>query len=181
MDVLECVAQEDSCLPKKQVFGSGTYLDSQRLRNILAQKLNIAEQSIQTYVLGEHGDSQIVAWSIAQIAGIPILDFPGISEKELDIIATQTRDKVYELIDCKGSTFYGIAACLADICSCILFDQKRIIPISSYHEKYQSCFSLPTVLGESGIEEVLPVKLNDKEQHLLEQSADKIKTMLKDI
>lgn len=181
MDVLECVAQEESGLPKKQVLGSGTYLDSQRLRNILAQKLNIAEQSIQAYVLGEHGDSQFVAWSIAQIAGIPILDFPGITEKELETIATQTKNKVYELIECKGSTFYGIAACLADICSCILFNQKRIIPISSYHEKYQSCFSLPTVLGESGIEEVLPVKLNQKEQQLLEQSAEKIKTMLKDI
>ncbi|TET06152.1 L-lactate dehydrogenase [Candidatus Dependentiae bacterium] len=181
VDILTYYAQQITDLPKNQIFGSGTFLDSQRLRGILSKKLNIAEQSIQAYVLGEHGDSQFVAWSNMNIAGIPLLDFPIFSSKDLDVMADETKNRVYEIIACKEATFYGIAACVTDICECIIFNQKRIIPLSCFIEKYNVCLSMPAVLGEKGIEQILSIRLSQKEQDLLEKSVKKLKGVIKDL
>jgi len=181
VDVLTYYAQSITDLSKDQIFGSGTYLDSQRLRNILSRKLNIAEQSIEAYVLGEHGDSQFIAWSCMSLAGIPITKFPSFSTGELQKISDTTRNKVYEIIKCKGATFFGIGACVADICENIIFDQKRVMPLSFYNKTLNVCLSMPAVLGSKGIEQKLPIKLNKQEQKELKQSADKIKRMIQDL
>lgn len=175
VDAMTYHAQQISGLPKAQVFGTGTFLDTQRLRGELSEKLSIAQQSIHTYVLGEHGDSQFVAWSSARIAGVPILDFHGITQKDLDQFAKRAREKVYEIIECKGATFFGIAACTAALCENIIFNQKRIAPISVFIERFDVCLSMPAVIGCEGVEKIISIPLSDLENKQLEQSAQKIR------
>ncbi|MFC1845647.1 hypothetical protein ACFLX2_00805 [Candidatus Dependentiae bacterium] len=175
VDAMTFYAQKASELPHRQVFGTGTFLDSQRLRGLISEKLNIAEQSIHAYVLGEHGDSQFPAWSTARIAGLPLLEFRGITEADLDSFAAKARQKVYEIINCKGATFFGIAACVSAICENILFNQKRIAPVSVFAKEFGVYLSMPAVLGSSGIEQIIPVALNEKEKRQMKESADKIK------
>jgi L-lactate dehydrogenase len=179
VDILTLKVQALSGLPKNQVFGSGTFLDTQRLCTILSHKLSISAKSIDTYILGEHGDSQFVAWSSTKIGGIAILDFPNITKKNLDEIATEVKDKAYEIIACKGATYYGIAACVARICKAIIFDQKLVLPLSTYHEEFKLCLSMPVVLGENGIEKILPISLNTNEQKKLIASAEQLTLLIK--
>jgi len=179
VDILTLHAQNLVKLPKKQVFGSGTFLDTQRLRGIIAEKINIAEQSIHAYILGEHGDTQFPAWSCARVAGIPLLDFPQLTEKDLDFIAEKTRQQAYEIIACKGATYYGIAACVAAICENILFDQKRVLPLSCYIDEFNICLSMPVVLGKNGIEQILSMPLNQQEQESLAYSAKQLRALIK--
>lgn len=172
VDILTYLAQELSGLPKKQIIGSGTYLDTQRVRGLLAEQLNIARESIDMYVIGEHGDSQVCAWSSAHINGVPLLQFPDIHQSNLQQIAQRTREYAYKIIECKGSTYYGIAACVAHICTIILYDKKEIIPVSWYHKEYDICFSLPAVIGRNGVEKIIPITLNATEKQQLQQSIE---------
>jgi len=177
VDILTLDAQKFSGLPRNQVFGSGTFLDTQRLCGILSKKLNIAIQSIDAYILGEHGDTQFPVWSTANIAGIPILNFPQINTKVLNQIAEETRKKAYEIISCKGATYYGIAACIATICQTIILNQKLVIPLSCYISSFNICLSMPATLGAEGIEQILPVPLNEIEQQQLVRSAEYLQKM----
>ncbi len=179
VDALTYYAQQLNGLPKNQIFGTGTLLDSLRLRVTLAQKLGIAQESIDAHVLGEHGDSQFVAWSSAHVAGIPLTQFTGVSADELVRIEKETQQKAYDIIACKGSTFYGIASCVSLMCESIIFDQKRVLPLSTYHENFGVCFSLPVVLGEKGIEKTLPIRLNEQEQKKLKASAHALSEAIK--
>jgi len=178
LDSLTLLAQSLSGLPRNQVFGTGTFLDTLRLHEIIAQKLNIAPQSINAYVLGEHGDSQFAAWSSAEIAGIPIAEYPGIEQKDLEQFAQQVKDKAYNIIACKGSTSFGIATCIAAICEAIIFNQKIIMPLSTYIQKYKVCLSMPTVLGENGIENILTIPLSENEQQKLLYCAQQLQSLL---
>ena len=161
--------------PRNLIFGSGTYLDTQRLKGYVSQKVGIAPESIHTYMLGEHGDSEFAVWSTAHIAGNPFSSFKELTQDMLIKMAQETRDKAYEIIQCKGSTYFGIGACVAIICKAIIFDKKKVLPLSFYHEEHQICFSLPVVLGVNGIEKLFDIPLNDQEQTLLAQSIEKIK------
>lgn len=178
LDPLTMLAQKLSGLPTHQVFGTGTFLDTLRLRGLIAKKTNVAPSSVNAYVIGEHGDSQCIAWSSADIAGTPITEFPGIEQKDLDLMAQQVKDKVYEIIQCKGSTSFGIAACVTAMCEAIVFNQKIVMPLSTYIEQYKTCFSMPTVLGENGIETILSIPLNDDEQKKLSNSAQQLYNLL---
>ncbi len=177
VDAITYFAQQFSDLPKTQVFGSGTFLDTQRLRGQLSKRLHIAEQSIHAYILGEHGDSQFAAWSCARIAGIPLDKF-GLTEQDLSVIAKETRNKAYEIIAYKGSTYYGIATCVAAICRTIIFNQNRVTPLSCYTQEFDICLSLPVILGREGIRKILKLPLNEIEQKQLAQSAESIKKIL---
>jgi len=178
LDPLTAFAQKLCDLPKNQLFGTGTLLDTLRLRNIVAQKIGIAATAVNAYVIGEHGDSQLATWSSADIAGTPIAQFPGIHEADLELFAQQTKDKAYEIIGCKGSTYFGIAACVASMCEAIMFDQKIVMPLSTYISEYETCLSLPVILGENGIEKVLPIPLNNNEQKKLSCSAQHLRDLL---
>lgn len=175
LDALTALAQSISGLPRSQVFGSGTFLDTLRLRGIIAEKLNIARKSVHAYVVGEHGDSQIVAWSCAEIAGTPIAQFPGIEHADFESIAQHVKDTAYEIIACKGSTHFGIAACVAHMCEAIVFDQKLIMPLSTYIQDYDVVFSMPCVLGENGIEKIISIPLSESERKKLEISAQELR------
>ncbi len=175
LDALTELAQSISGLPRNQVFGTGTFLDTLRLRGIITEKINIARKSVHAYVIGEHGDGQCVTWSSAEIAGTSLLQFPGMDVQTCDAIAQQVKDTAYEIIACKGSTHFGIAACVAAICEAIIFDQKLVMPLSTYIQEYDTVFSMPVILGENGIEKILSISLSDDERKKLEKSAQELK------
>lgn len=177
VDILTRLVQELSGLPRNQVFGSGTLLDTQRLRGLISKKIQVDPRSIHLYVLGEHGDSQCVAWSSADVGGSSLLQFPQLTQKELDAMAVQARQKAYDIIACKGSTSFGIAACVAAYCQNILLDQKRIVPVSCFVESLGVCLSMPAVLGRNGIEQILNIPLDATERAALEQSAHVVQSM----
>lgn len=178
VDLITHQAQQIADLPYNQVFGSGTFLDTQRLHSIIAHKLHISEQSVDAYILGEHGDTQFAAWSSAKIGGIPALNYPGLTEKDLHTIAMDVKNKAYEIISCKGATYYGIAACVARMCKAIIFDQKLVLPLSVYNEQFDTCLSMPVVLGENGVEKILPIELSSNEQAALIASANQLKKLM---
>ncbi len=168
VDILTWYAQQLIDLPTSQIFGSGTLLDSQRLRNLIAQRVHVAEQSIHAYIIGQHGDHQVAALSAGSIAGTPLTDFLDI--KSLRALADEAKQKVYEIISCKGWTCYGVASCVAAVCEDILFDQNRIVPVSCYIDDYKVTISMPAVIGASGIKQIIPPALNSDEQSALEAS-----------
>ncbi|CAG8449461.1 12046_t:CDS:10, partial [Cetraspora pellucida] len=150
VDVLTQIAQKLSGLPEKQVFGSGTFLDSARLRLKLASMLGIAENAIHSYVLGEHGDSQIIAWSSAQVGGKPLLDFPEVQNLDKEVVAKEIASKAYKIIELKGATYFGIAGCVS---------------------------IMPVVLGNQGIERIVDVSLSEEEKNKLRRSALTLKSI----
>lgn len=175
LDVLTLHAQELAGIARSQIFGTGTFLDSLRLRKLIAQKIDVAEESIHAYILGEHGDTQFPAWSLAHVDGVPLAQFPALTLPVLEDFAQQARDKAYEIISCKDATFFGIAACVAKMCHAILFDQKLVLPLSTYQEEFGVCLSMPAVLSKNGIEKQLDVDLTSGEQEKLERSAQALK------
>ncbi len=130
VDILTHLAQKITKLPKSQVFGSGTGLDTARLRTILAQKFNVSPQDINGYVMGEHGDSEFVAWSTVTIGGMPV-DKLKLKAADKKRIEKDVREKAYKIINCKGATFYGIGTVISDILEAIFYDQHKIMPIST--------------------------------------------------
>ena len=180
LDALTALAQSISGLPRNQVFGTGTYLDTLRLRGIIAEKTNVSRESVHAYVIGEHGDSQCVAWSCAEIAGTPLTQFPGLNIQDFEKIAQQVKNTAYDIIACKGSTHFGIASCIAHICEAIIFDQKLVLPLATYNQEYETVLSLPVILGENGIEKIISMPLNDDEQKQLKNSAMQLQQLMKE-
>lgn len=178
VDILTFIAQKISGLPRNQIFGSGTLLDTNRLLYLISNKVGISQKSIQAFVLGEHGDSQFVAWSSAHIAGIPLLNFPGLSTLELHRMAGIAKNKVYDIIAAKGSTAFGVASCVSAYCESIIGDTKTVIPVSCYIEKYDFCMNMPAVIGKEGIKQILIPSLNDEEHAQLHNSAHIFKKYL---
>lgn len=178
VDILTYYAQQISNLPKNQIFGTGTFLDTQRIRRIIAQKLNVADQSVHAYTLGEHGESQFVAWSSANIAGKSLLDFPEINKNVLNDYSEIARNKVYEIIKCKGATFFGIATCISAMCENILFDRKYVMPLSVYNKEFNVCMSMPCVLGLQGIDKVIQIPLDKNEKELFKISGQKLRNVI---
>jgi len=178
VDVLTYIAQKLSGLPRKQVFGSGTFLDSSRLRCVLAQELRVSETAVHAYVLGEHGDSQFIAWSSAHVGGIPVLDFPQVQLMSRDAVAKQVSGKALEIIGLKGATAFGIGACVSLLCESIFLNQRHIRPLSVYVEKLGVVLSMPSVLGSQGIEEVFDVPMNDDEREKLAESVKTLKGIM---
>ena len=181
VDVMAYCAEQLSGLPKQQVFGTGTLLDTQRLRGIISKHVSVAEQSVQAYVLGAHGAVQFAAWSCASIAGIPATQYPGMKTDILDKMIQETTNRVYEIIECKDATYYGIAACVADICECIIFNQRRALPLSSFVPEFGVSLNLPVILGERGIETIVPIPLTDNERQDLKKAADHLNGLIKTI
>ncbi len=175
VDILTRLVQELSELPTRQIFGAGTFLDTERLRMLISNELVIAPESIDLCVIGEHGDSQVVAWSCAMIAEVPLLQFPGLTKNQLDAMAQKTKEKAYDVIACKGSTSFGVAACIALYCQTIITDTKQIIPVSCFNPLYGIYMSMPAVLGAAGVEQVISLSLSNDERVALESSVQLLK------
>lgn len=172
VDVLTTVAINLTTLPKHQIMGSSTWLDTQRLRRIVGNKIGIAPESLDLFVIGEHGDAQYVSWRNAPSIAEKF------SEKEKADIEYSTRNTVQEIICAKGVTCYGVAACVADVCRAIIFDEKRIIPVSTYVHGYDVCFGTPALIGRNGVEKIIDFKPNAVEQEVLANAARIVKEML---
>ena len=190
VDILTWVTLKLSGFPKERVIGSGTVLDTGRFKYLVGKHLNVDPRTVHSYIIGEHGDSEVAVWSSASIGGLPIDDFCEIIGYESHAenrkkIADEVRNSAYEIIKRKGSTYYGIASAVVRICECILRDEHSILPISSFiHAHYGLdgvCMSVPTIVGEKGVEKVLDIRLNEEEQHLLGESYKALSTVLKEV
>ncbi|KIW71764.1 L-lactate dehydrogenase [Phialophora macrospora] len=181
VDILTYFCQKFSGLPQGQIIGSGTFLDSARLRGILAAKLGVDAGSVDAYVLGEHGESQMVAWSCVTIGAVPLDQclLPG-TAIDRKAVATETKDKAAKIIEAKGATAYGIGALSAAICKSILFDQRNVRPISHWVDDLGCCLSLPVVLGRRGIVRSLKIPINQEEESLLLKSADVLRKLIQE-
>ena len=177
LDLLTWYAHKHFELEASRMFGAGTFLDTQRLKHLLASHLSVAEESIQASIIGEHGDSQVVAWSSVSIGGNHAEKW-GITKEMQQKYADAVKNEAYEIIQAKGATVYGIATCVATLCEIIIFNKKAIVPVSWYHEKYQVCLSLPVVLGNQGVERVADLALTDEENKQLGKSAMLLKEQL---
>lgn len=184
VDILTHVAQKMSGLPRNRVFGSGTVLDTARLKFLLGRHLNVDNRNIEAYIIGEHGDSEIPVWSSANVGGVPIHDFCEMwgfynHEKAMEEIANGVKNSAYEIIRKKKATYYGIAMGVQRICEVIVRDEKSILPVSIYLDGEfgleGATLSLPSIVGKDGIEKIVPISLSDEEQKALAHSADVLK------
>lgn len=177
VDVLTQVAQKESDLPERKVIGTGTLLDTARLTSVLSEKLRVQPLSIHAYMIGEHGDSQIAAWSSAQIGGIKLREFSNES-KSLDYekVLQTVRRAAPEIVARKGYTSYGISTSIEIICKTILLDEKKVIPVSvmtkGEHGIAGVCLSLPCVIGSEGVERIVEIPLDKSELEGLKASAN---------
>ncbi|KAJ6193473.1 l-lactate dehydrogenase-like protein [Bipolaris maydis] len=181
VDILTYFARKMSGLPESQVLGTGTSLDSARLRGVLAEKAEVAPNSIDAYVLGEHGDSQFIAWSSATIGTTPLsLALPPstLTEDFKASISAHTRGAAGAIIAAKGCTAFGIGNIAASICKYILFDSRSVRPLSFYQPELGCCLSMPAVIGRKGIIRAMPIQLDEKEQAQLEASAKGLRRVI---
>jgi len=184
VDVLSYVTQKVSGLPKAQVIGSGTILDTARFKFELAQEFGVSPWSVDAQIIGEHGDSELAIWSQANIAGQPLYnllnDNPD-KQHRIDEIFTNTRDAAYEIIQSKGATYYGIAMGLVRITQAILKNQNVVLPVSSYLEgeyKQEDVYiGVPTLINRNGAVKVYETQLNSEESEKFENSAIILKDM----
>jgi L-lactate dehydrogenase len=179
VDLITEIVTKISGLPPARVIGSGTILDTARFRALLGEHLGIAPQSVHAYVLGEHGDSEVLIWSSSKAAGVPIETFASQTDKHLTSEAkTQIEEKVrraaYRIIEGKKATYYGIGAGLASIVKAIRDDERIVLTLSSLNttlSKFdRACFSLPRVLGTQGIVSTIEPNLDDHELTALQKS-----------
>ncbi len=184
-DVMTYVALKKSGLPKYQVFGTGTTLDSSRFRYLLAQKFGVAPDSMAAYLVGEHGDSEVPVLSHANLMGENIASFKEFDPALMEEAYQHTKNAAAEIICKKGATYYAIALAVSRIVRAILYDENHIFPLSSLltgqYGLEDVCLSLPTVIGRSGIKKVLEIKLNDEELSKLRQSAKTISETIKSV
>ena len=190
VDILTYTAVKLSGLPENRVIGSGTVLDTARLKYALGEHLEVDSRSVHSFIIGEHGDSEIVAWSSTNVSGIPVNDFCELRghfnhEEAMHRIADDVKNSAYDIIEKKGATYYGIAMSVKRICECIMRDEKSILPISSMmHGEYgieDVCLSTLTLVGPNGIQGKVPMRMNQKEIEQLKKSADALKEVIAQI
>lgn len=185
VDVLTYAALQLSGLPAQRIIGSGTILDTARFRTLLSQHFGVDTHSVHAHIIGEHGDSEVPVWSLANIAGIKLAEFcqkHGMPDAALQEIFVQTRDAGGAVIQRKGATYYGIAASLVQIVAAIVRDQNTVLSVSSLVRDYYGvndvCLSLPAVLNRSGVKEVLPLQLSEDEVQQLQHSAEVLRSSI---
>ncbi|KAH0830869.1 hypothetical protein AYO21_11682 [Fonsecaea monophora] len=170
VDVLTTLALKLSGLPPSQVIGSGTFVDTVRLRRMLADKFEIAPGPINAYVLGEHGDSQFVAWSHASIDGVPIAEALPPQAFDREELADECKREGQRIVDTKGVIAFGIASVVSSLCSSIIFDRRDVRAVSHFQPDLGCCVSLPVVLGRHGVVKPLPLVLSAEEKAKLAES-----------
>jgi len=177
-------------VPSSRIIGSGTTLDTARFRTLLGRELGVDSHHVHTYVIGEHGDSEVLTWSLTTVANIPLKDF--CRQRGIDLnddvrakIDNNVRRAAYNIIDGKGATYYGIGSALAKICDVILHDQRSIMTVCTPQPEIASVedvtVAMPHMIGGDGIIDSFPLPLSDKEQSKLHDSASLIRGLLDDL
>jgi L-lactate dehydrogenase len=190
VDVVTYAALQFSGLPAHRVFGSGTVLDSSRLRFLIAEHTRVAVQNVHAYIAGEHGDSEVPLWSTATIGGVPVKDWDHNGARALDEDARerihhQVVTSAYEIIAGKGATSLAIGLAVARILEAVLHDEHRVLPVTSrldaVHGLSDVCLSMPSVVGRTGVESVLATPLSHDERAALEASAGAVSAVARDL
>ncbi|MFT6996618.1 MAG: L-lactate dehydrogenase [Cryomorphaceae bacterium] len=175
VDVLTYFYQKFTGLPKNRVIGTGTFLDSARLREIIGVKLNLEPKTIHAQVVGEHGDSSVVLWSRATIGGIAIREWEGWRPEYEKEIEDEVRSAAQEIIQRKGATNHAIGLVTATLLKWILRGERRVVTLSMVQEKKSEfgpiALSLPVILSDAGIDKVLKINIDDQEEELLMESS----------
>jgi len=179
LDVMTYLTWKYSGLPSSRVIGSGTILDTSRLRYLIAERLTISPKNVHAYVIGEHGDSEFVPWSNTTVGLQPISKF--IDYDEFDKICEDVKNAAYEIIQRKGATYYGIGMCLVRITNAILGNENSIITVSTYDKENDVYIGLPSIINREGISRRIYLDLTDEEQNKLQNSLDVIKNAIKSL
>ena len=181
VDVMSYFTWKKSGWPATRVIGSGTLLDSARFRYLIGNKLTIDPRSVHAHIIGEHGDSELPLWSLANIAGTDL----ALREEDKQEIFANTRDAAYQIIKAKGATYYAIALALDRICTAILRNEAAVLNVSTlltgYHGINDVYLGIPCIVDRNGVREVLSLNINDEEKSLLHQSASKLKSLVQSI
>ena len=186
LDVMTYVALKLSGFPKNRVIGSGTALDTARLRYLLGEYLQVDPRNVHAYIIGEHGDSEVPVWSLANVAGIKLRDYCPICKVPYNIedfnrLFLKVRNAGYDIIKRKGRTFYAVALAMTKIVESILRNENAVLTVSSYLHEYHGvsniCLSVPTVLNRNGVRETLEIPLDQKEIKDFQESAAIIKNV----
>jgi L-lactate dehydrogenase len=190
VDILTYISLKESRLPSSRVIGSGTILDTSRFRFLLGQHYGVDARSVHAYIIGEHGDSEIPLWSLANIGGVRLQEFAPLQNKqydqtEMDKLFVGVRDAAYEIIKRKGATYYAIGLGLVSIVETILGDYRSVLSVSTLmtgqYGVTDMCLSLPCVVGGNGVEEILTLNLSEEEELGFRLSAEKLKSTLKSL
>ena len=189
VDILTLIALKESGYPSNRVIGSGTVLDTGRFKYLLGEHLDVDSRSVHAFIIGEHGDSELAAWSNARIGGLKVNDFCELRghfnhEQSMKKIFENVRNSAYEIIERKHATYYGIAMAVKRICEAIVRNEKSILPVSSLmtgeYGLNDVVLSIPAVVYETGVQKVIPIELNDEELTKLKDSANILKDIAKD-
>jgi len=187
VDILTYISLKEAGLPQARVIGSGTILDTSRFRFMLGQHYGVDARSVHAYIVGEHGDSEIPLWSLANIGGVRLQEFAPLKNRpynqaEMDGLFCEVRDAAYEIIKRKGSTYYAIGLGLLSIVEAIIGDHRSVLSVSTLMEGQYGvrdiCLSLPCVVGGNGIEEVLTLNISSEEERGFRRSAAKLRGTL---
>ena len=187
VDIMTYVALKLSGYPSHKGIGSGTVLDTARLKYLLIRHLDVDSRSIHAFIIGEHGDSELAVWSAANVSGIPLNHFCELRGyfdhmESMDRIYQSVRDSAYEIIEKKGATYYGVAMAVCRIAESVIRNEHSIMPISVYldglYGLHDICLSIPTVVGQEGAEKVLDIPLDLMEMGKLVYSAEELKKII---
>jgi L-lactate dehydrogenase len=190
VDVLSYAAWKLSGFPSRRVVGSGTVLDTARFRYLLSEHLGLDPRNVHAYVVGEHGDSEVPVWSLANVAGMRLREYCrraqcDVGDDVRDRISHQVRDAAYEVIERKGATYYAVAIALVRIVEAILRDQHTVLSVSNLVPGYYGIddvyLSLPAVIGREGVEQVVELSLAEEEIAALKKSAAALHNVLDEL
>jgi L-lactate dehydrogenase len=189
VDILTYVTLKVSGFSPENVIGSGTVLDTSRFRYLLSEHTGIDARNIHSYIIGEHGDTEVATWSLTSIAGMSMEEFcehcKSCSGDSKTQIYENVKNAAYKIIEKKGATYYAVALGVKRIVECILRNEHSILTVSSLlngqYGIHDVCLSLPTIVTEKGINKVLEIPLNDEEVNLLKHSADSLRSVLNQI
>lgn len=187
VDILTYVTLSLSHFPQNRVIGSGTVLDTARLKQLVGNRLGVDSRNVHTFIIGEHGDSEVAVWSSANVSGVDLDSFCRECSQTCDRLEFRemfenVRDAAYRIIEAKGATYYAIAEAVRRIVSAIVQDEHTILPVSALADGHYGlsdvCMGLPCIIGKNGIEQVLEIPLNAEEEHRLRESASALHTVL---
>lgn len=190
VDVLTRLAQKYADLPECRVFGSGTVLDTARLRYLLGEHLSVDNRAVHAFIIGEHGDSEIPVWSSATVSGMPLNAFCEMRgfydhENAMREIGERVKNSAYEIIARKRATYYGIAMAVQRICEAVMRDERSVLPVSAaFHGEFgieDATMSIPAVVGAQGVETVVPISLSKEEWTRLHYSAEMLRGICRDL
>ena len=184
VDVLTYITLAESGFPANKVIGSGTVLDTARLKEKVGKHLGVDSRNVHSFVIGEHGDSEVAVWSSANVSGIDLDSYykerkMGFDRSVLDLLAAEVMSSAYRIIEAKGATYYGIADSVCRIISAIVNDEHTILPVSTKlsgeYGVFDVCMGIPCIVGRDGIEQILEIPLDKTEKKRLTESAISLK------